>query len=37
MVNLTTLEPDVVADILQDSLPNHIALFDLAGGSAGVV
>ena len=30
MVNLTTLAPDIVAAILEDALPNHITLFDLA-------
>ncbi|MFN3714712.1 MAG: LacI family transcriptional regulator [Alcanivoracaceae bacterium] len=30
MVSLTTLAPDIVAAILDDALPNHIALFDLA-------
>ena len=30
MVNLTTLAPDIVAVILDDTLPNHITLFDLA-------
>ena len=30
MVNLTTLAPDIVAAILDDTLPNHITLFDLA-------
>ena len=30
MVNLTTLAPDIVAAILDDALPNHIMLFDLA-------
>lgn len=30
MVNLTTLAPDIVAAILDDDLPNHITLFDLA-------
>lgn len=30
MVNLTTLAPDVVAAILDDVLPNHVTLFDLA-------
>lgn len=30
MVNLTTLSPDIVAAILDDELPNHITLFDLA-------
>lgn len=30
MVNLTTLAPDIVAAILDEALPNHITLFDLA-------
>lgn len=30
MGNLTTLAPDIVAAILDDTLPNHITLFDLA-------
>ena len=30
MVNLTTLAPDIVAAILDDTLPGHITLFDLA-------
>ena len=30
MVNLTTLAPDIVAAILDDALPNHTTLFDLA-------
>jgi hypothetical protein len=30
MVNLTTLAPDIVAAILDDELPNHVTLFDLA-------
>ena len=30
MVNLTTLAPDIVAAILDDALPSHITLFDLA-------
>jgi hypothetical protein len=30
MVNLTTLPPDIVSAILDDALPNHITLFDLA-------
>ena len=30
MVNLTTLAPNIVAAILDDALPNHITLFDLA-------
>ena len=28
--NLTTLAPDIVAAILDDALPNHVTLFDLA-------
>ena len=30
MVNLTMLAPDIVAAILDDTLPNHVTLFDLA-------
>lgn len=30
MVNQTTLAPDIVAAILDDALPNHVTLFDLA-------
>ena len=30
MINLTTLAPDIVAAILDDELPAHLALFDLA-------
>ena len=30
MVNLTTLAPDIVAAILDESLPDHVTLFDLA-------
>ena len=30
MVNLTTLAPDIVAAILDDALPSHVTLFDLA-------
>ncbi|PSJ17163.1 LacI family transcriptional regulator [Nitrosomonas supralitoralis] len=30
MVNLTTLAPEIVAAILDDTLPDHIILFDLA-------
>jgi hypothetical protein len=30
MVNLTTLAPDIVAAILDDTLPNHITQCDLA-------
>lgn len=33
MVNLTTLAPDIVAAILDDALPNHVTLFDLASGT----
>ena len=28
--NLTTLAPDIVAAILDDAMPNHVTLFDLA-------
>jgi len=30
MVNLTLLAPDIVHAILEDTLPEHITLFDLA-------
>ena len=30
MVNLTTLAPDIIAAILDDAMPNHVTLFDLA-------
>ena len=30
MVNLTTLTPNIIAATLDDTLPNHITLFDLA-------
>lgn len=30
MVNLTTLAPDIVAAMPDDTLPNHVTLFDLA-------
>lgn len=30
MVNLTSLAPDIVEAILEDALPDHITLFDLA-------
>lgn len=30
MANLTTLAPVIVAAILDDVLPNHLTLFDLA-------
>ena len=30
MVNLTTLAPDIITSILDDTLPNHITLFNLA-------
>ena len=33
MVNLTTLAPDIVAAILDETLPNHVTLFDLASGT----
>ncbi len=34
MVNLTTLAPDMVAAILDETLPDHITLFDLASGTS---
>ena len=33
MVNLTTLAPDIVAAILDDTLPEEVTLFDLAAGT----
>jgi hypothetical protein len=33
MVNLTTLSPDIVAAILDDTLPAEVTLFDLAAGA----
>lgn len=33
MVNLTTLAPDIVAAILDESLPDHVTLFDLSSGT----
>jgi hypothetical protein len=30
MVNLTTLAPDIVSAILDESLPDHVSLFDVA-------
>ena len=30
MINLTCLAPDIVAAILDDTLPDHVTLFDLA-------
>jgi hypothetical protein len=30
MLNLTTLAPDIVAAILEDALPNHLTLFEIA-------
>ena len=32
-VNLTTLAPDIVAAILDETLPDHVTLFDLASGT----
>ena len=37
MVNLTTLAPEIVAAILDDTLPAKLTLFDSGGGSAGAV
>ena len=33
MVNLTTSAPDIVAAILDETLPDHVTLFDLASGT----
>ena len=33
MVNLTTLAPDIVAAILDETLPSEVTLFELAGRS----
>jgi hypothetical protein len=33
MVNLTTLAPDIVAAILDDTLPPEVTLFGLAAGT----
>ena len=33
LVNLTTLAPDIVAAILDESLPQHVSLFDLCSGT----
>jgi hypothetical protein len=33
MVNLTTLAPDLVAAILDETLPPELTLFDLAAGA----
>jgi hypothetical protein len=32
MVNLTTLAPDIVAAILEETLPEELTLFELAEG-----
>jgi hypothetical protein len=34
MVNLTTLAPDIVAAVLDETLPPEVTLFDLAAGTA---
>jgi hypothetical protein len=33
MVNLTTLDPDIVAAILNGTLPSEVTLFELAAGT----
>ena len=33
MINLTTLAPDIVAAILDETLPAEVTLFDLAAGT----
>jgi hypothetical protein len=35
MVNLTTLAPDIVAAILDETLPSEVTLFELAAGTPG--
>ena len=34
MVNLTTLAPDIVASILDETLPPEVTLFELAAGTS---
>jgi hypothetical protein len=36
MVNLTTLAPDIVAAILDETLPPEVTLFELAAGVAAL-
>jgi len=33
MVNLTTLAPDIVAAILDETLPEEVALLDMSAGT----
>ena len=33
MVNLTTLAPDIIAAILDETLPPEVTLFELAAGA----
>ena len=33
VVNLTTLAPDIIAAILDETLPEEVTLFDLAAGT----
>jgi hypothetical protein len=33
MVNLTTLAPDIVAAILDETMPSEVTLFDMAAGT----
>ena len=33
LVNLTTLAPDIIASILDESLPDHVTLLDLGSGT----
>ena len=37
MVNLTVLAPDIVAAILDETLPPEVTLFELSGGDAAAV
>lgn len=32
-MNLTTLAPDIIEAILDESLPEHVTMFDLASGT----
>ena len=34
MINLTTLAPEIVEAILDDDVPDHVTLFDLAVDTA---
>lgn len=36
VVNLTTLAPDIIAAILDETLPEEVTLFDVAAGTPGL-